>query len=143
MQVIRGGGQVIIIKYVLGGLLGGLLYGFVSFYLVTPFFRNNIVNILIFGLAGLVFGLIYSLLKIILKRKGGIVYSLFIGVLSGIGAAFVNVFISFYHLFLKPELVRDVGLRNQIYVEAAFYVLGFVIIGMTVGFINYKITKNN
>jgi len=53
------------IKYGIWGILGGLIYAFISFYLLTPILRKNFIAIFLYGFQGLIFGIAFYALNLI------------------------------------------------------------------------------
>jgi hypothetical protein len=122
------------------GLLGGLLYAFISFYLLTPVLRKNFVAIAFYGFQGLVFGIVFAALKLITNKIAKeknlkFISNIAIGAIAGFLSSIHNVVITYYNAVLKsPGFVPD-ELRINITSELLHFSAGCLLLGLIIGFI--------
>jgi hypothetical protein len=122
------------------GVLGGLLYAFISFYLLTPVLRKNFVAIAFYGFQGLVFGIVFAALKLITNKIAKeknlkFISNIAIGAIAGFLSSIHNVAITYYNAVLKsPGFVPD-ELRINIISELLHFSVGCLLLGLIIGFI--------
>lgn len=145
-----------ILNFILGfvtpmiiGFLIAIYLSFASYYLVTPYFRNNIiVNMTFHGLAGLVFGFVYASLKKIANKylnygsKKQFKVGITLGGLSGLFAASLNIIITFYRIASNPGYLKDISISSFAF-EIFYYVSGCIILGAVIGYILGRINKKD
>jgi hypothetical protein len=118
------------------GLLGGLLYGFVSFYLITSAFRDYPSAIALnYGVPGLFFGIAYVALKLLTRKHPGFISSILIGAISGLISVSPAVVITIYNLLINvdPNVVILHANKIRIITDLVYGAVGYVIAGSTIG----------
>ena len=129
-----------IIKYIIWGLIGGFLYAFTSFYLLFPVLRNNFVAIIFFGYRGLIFGLTFSLLKLLSskvmdKKSLKFIFNLIIGAICGGLSCIQDLLITYNNALVKTIGVVTDDFRRNIISELLHFSAGCVLMGLIIGFL--------
>ncbi len=129
-----------IIKYLIWGLVGGFLYGFTSFYLLSPVLRKNFLAILFYGYRGLIFGLAFSLLKclayrIINKKSLKLISNVIIGAISGLLSGIQDILITYNNTLVNAIGVVTDDFRRNVISEMLHFSAGCALMGLIVGFL--------
>jgi hypothetical protein len=135
-----------LLKYIVSGIAGGLIFAIVAFVLITPYLRDNAPAVLFWGLQGFLYAISFYLLNLIFSQRiNRITKHALIGAFSGLFSTSFNIVISLKGFFahdtslkvvIPPELIRS------LYFELSFYVFGCVILRMLIGMIiNLKKVK--
>jgi hypothetical protein len=129
-----------ILRILLLGALGGLLYAFVSFYLITPYLRDNLVAVGFFGLQGLLFSLAYMCASSLAakcsqgeKVSRKLRLNVTIGVISGVFSGSFNIAVTYYSAILSFRGTVTSELHKTIMSELVHYLLGCIFIGCAIG----------
>ncbi len=122
------------------GICGGLLYGIVSFYLITSFLREDLMSIVFFGLQGLIFSICYVLLGAVANkfmrkttRRHRLVLNSMTGGLSGLLSGSFNIGVTYYGAVISFRGVVDEELKISIISDLLLYSVGCIAIGLIVG----------
>jgi hypothetical protein len=136
-----------IIKAIILGILGGLLYATVSFVLISPYLRGNFVAILSWGFQGLLFSICYLLFSFLFVKSGSANIprkSAIIGGVGGLLSCSHNLIITMLNFFegaSRPEVHVPPELIQGLFTQLAYYSVGCIALGSVVGyFIGYKAT---
>jgi len=120
------------IKFILTGVLGGLGYAFISFFLVTPSLRNNPEGFLFWGIEGFLFAIFFILISALFPKRESLTSNGIKGMMSGILAcSFFGVF-TYYNAVIRPQkegalVIRDV--KMDVIAGISYYTLGFALLG--------------
>lgn len=129
-------------KIIKGGLLGavcGLLYAFISFYLITPVLRRDSGAILFYGFQGLILGVLYASLKLIAKRiinaeyKSIVIINLMIGMISGFFSSSFTALITYYKTIVNASGFVTDEVKMSIMSRIILFCTGSLLIGLIVG----------
>lgn len=138
-----------IVKALFFGTVGGFLYAFVSFRLVTPYFVGNWEAVAFFAIQGFLFAGFFMLLSTVFlrtKTKAVLVYAV-IGGISGLLSSGYNVFATYYNTIMSTRTAGTMvppAMRYAIFKQLAYYSLGSLILGAFVGLlIGYKNRVDN
>ena len=135
-----------IIKIIIYGVLGGLLYGLSSFYLLTPYIRGNVEAIFPYGIQGLIYAIAYIFLKNFINKKlkniasvNRIVsYQVLLGACSGLISGSPNIIITYYNAIVRFQGVVALELRNSIINELLYFSFGCIILGGLLGYLLHR-----
>lgn len=133
-----------IARYLAYGVIGGLAYAFVSFYLVTPCLKGNWVEIAYFGFQGFLYAGIFLLLKARILRNSASEIAPYgiIGAISGLVSCTYYVFATYYSAVLSAKakgIIVPPEMRYGILLQLAQYCVGCLVLGSFVGIlIGYK-----
>lgn len=128
-----------VFKWLFIGTIGGFLYGFTSFFLITACLRDNIGAIIFYGLQGSLFVMAYLLLnKILIKflnYRNNTISNIFIGIVSGLLSGSYNVIVTYYNLFESSPRNAAINFYRQITLELLYYLMGCILLGSIVGYL--------
>jgi hypothetical protein len=131
-----------VVKTLMLGAFLGLLYAFISFYLITPYLRQNIAVIAFYGIQGSLFALAYVFLKaliekIILKRKAAHeqIFNILIGATSGFLSGLFNIIITYYNAVVSFSGIVAPEVKHSVLKELIYFSCGCIIIGICIGFL--------
>ena len=129
MKIIKGG---------IWGILGGLVYAFVSFYLMTPILRGNFAAVVFYGLQGAIFGVVFAGLKITIKKvakEGGhrALPGIIIGTVSGLLSCLPTIFITYHNAINRSPGVVSNEVKINIISELLHYLAGGIVLGSVIG----------
>jgi hypothetical protein len=129
-----------IVKILSLGALSGLLYAFVSFYLITPYLRDNLAAIGFFGLQGFLFSLAYMCAmsvtaKCFQKEKVShkLRLNIAIGGISGVFSGSFNIAVTYYSAIVSFTGTVTSELHKTIISELVHYLFGCILIGCAIG----------
>ncbi|MSM40403.1 MAG: hypothetical protein GJT30_12355 [Geobacter sp.] len=127
-----------LIKSSLIGLVGGLMYGFISFYLLSPYLRDNIVGLIGWAVQGLLLGLIFSIIDLLVQRKNIMLIGLckiniLIGVISGAISSCLEIALTLYNLYGNKNSIVNDKVFKDVFFASLYYFIGSALIGLTVG----------
>jgi hypothetical protein len=130
MNIVKGGAL---------GMFGGLLYAFVSFYLITDVFKKYIMAIASYGLQGFILGVIFVLLKTTygkIKNKDNriLITNAIIGTISGFFSSGLGIIVTYHNTFARLSGHATDEIRTTIISRIIEYALGSSIIGLAAGF---------
>ena len=139
-----------VVKTLMLGAFVGLLYAFVSFYLITPYLRQNIAVIAFYGIQGFLFAMAYVSLKtviekIILKRKAANeqIFNIIIGAISGFFSGLFNIIVTYYNAVVSFSGIVAPEVKNSVLRELIFFSCGCIVIGICIGFlIGFNSSRN-
>ena len=117
-RIIRGG---------VLGLLGGLLYAFISFYLITPTLRNNLGALSFYGFQGCILGIAFNVLKSVSNKV------LVIGAISGFISCVFAVGITLYNVINSFSVVP-----YEVRVNLVLFTTGGTLAGLVIGLISKR-----
>lgn len=129
-------------KIIKGGLLGavcGLSYAFISFYLITPVLNKYIWAIWSYGFQGLILGVLYVSLKLIVKRiiniedKRIVIINLIIGLISGLFSSIDSTLSTYYRAIVNVSGFVPDEIRTSIISRIILFSTGSALIGLIVG----------
>ena len=131
-----------ILKAIIYGVFGGLLYGFASFYLLSSCLRENIGGIFYYGVQGLIYAVAYisieklgEKVKYKLTDKYTGAFYILVGACSGLISGSLNISIIYYNAILSFSGVILPELKNSIIIELLYFSLGCIILGGSLGYL--------
>jgi hypothetical protein len=129
-----------VIKGGLFGLIGGFVYAFISFYLLTPAMRTDtILSLIPWGIQGLIFGVAYVSLKLIIKKKKleGVTLSghIIVGAVSGLFSAVYSAFVTLYNFMINVSGFISAEVKTSISSALLLFLIGSMFLGLIVGFV--------
>jgi len=137
-----------ILRAAIFGICGGLLYAIVSFYLITPYLRQDLMSISFFGFQGLIFSICYVLLGMAVdkfmmktKRDHKVTLNILTGAISGLLSGSFNISVTYYGAVISFKGVVDEGLKNSIISDLLHYSVGCIAIGLILGLLITKIEE--
>lgn len=134
------------IKFIFAGVLGGLGYAFVSFFLVTPSLRKNPEGFLFWGIEGFLFAAFFLLITSLFPERESMISNAIKGMMSGILACSVFGGFTYYNAVIRPQregvlVLRDV--KMDVAVAVGYYSLGLALLGLLAGVIIYMTKRDS
>lgn len=122
---------MLILKGGLWGIIGGLFYAFVSFYLLTPIFRVSFASIIYYGIQGFLYGISLQFLRnyIFIKNNNKLFTSFIIGAISGLISSSLNITITIYNTLIMHNSELAQGFKIQLLKEIIYYEIGCILLG--------------
>lgn len=115
------------------GLVGGALYGFCSFYLLVPYYKNLPLTLVGLAVQGLLLGFFFQLIKMIfvkisMKLQNVYLQNFLAGGVGGLLSASLNVLITLNATYHNPNVGKEV------FFILLKYCAGSALAGLVVGF---------
>ena len=134
-----------VLKAIIFGICVGLLYAVVSFYLITPYLRQDLSSIAFFGLQGFIFSICYILLGLAVskfmtknKRCHKVILNMMIGAISGLLSGSFNIVVTYYGAVISFKGLVEKELKNSMISDLVHYSVGCITIGLIVGLLINK-----
>jgi hypothetical protein len=130
-----------ILKTIIFGILGGIVYAIISFVLISPHLRGNVAAVLSWGFQGFLFSISYLILLYLfsklIKRKL-ILENTIIGGLSGLFSCSFNIIVTisnFHESTRGPNIYVPPQMVHNLYSELFLYAMGSLILGVIIGYL--------
>jgi hypothetical protein len=124
-------------RFLLLGILGGLGYAFISFYLITPQLRHNLIGLLYWGVRGFLFTLAFLLIRILVSRyNNSITFCALNGTVSGGLSCIIDVVVTYYNVMVNAERAGGFvppELKSDLYSQMGHYLFGCILLGLAIG----------
>ena len=132
-------------KFIIGGVLAGIAYGFISFFLISTSLRTNPAGLIFWGIEGFLFAVFFLLASSLFPKNNSMIGNAIKGLTSGVLAfSFFGEF-TYYNAVIRPERVGTIvisSVKNDVLVSVSYYLFGFALLGLIAGVIIYK-TKSD
>ena len=132
-------------KFMFGCVLGGLAYGFISFFLITASLRQNPEGLIFWGIEGFLFATFFLLTSSLFPRCNSMTANAVKGLASGILACSFFGGFTYYNAVIRLESAGTIvisSVKRDVLVAVVYYLLGFALLGLLAGAIIF-VTKRD
>ncbi len=133
-------------KFIIGGVVGGLAYGFISYFLITASLRQNPEGLIFWGIEGFLFAAFFLLASSLFPKYNSMIANAVKGMISGILACSFFGGFTYYNAVFRPEREGTIvisSVKADVLVAVAYYFVGFALIGLLAGAMIYTAKRDS